>query len=63
MKGRNRKQVKIDEMGIHDEMATKKPNEKAKERFRAKPYNIGVRMGSDKNAGRETNQREEIWNQ
>lgn len=56
MKGRNRKQVKIDEMGIHDEMATKKPNEKAKERFRAKPYNIGVRMGSDKNAGRKANQ-------
>lgn len=53
---RNRKQVRIDEMGHHDAMARKRPSEKARERFKAKPYNIGERMGSDKNAGRKANQ-------
>lgn len=49
---RNRKQVRIDEMGHRDEVARKEPNQKAKERFKAKPYNIDARTGSDKNAGR-----------
>lgn len=43
-------------MGNHDAMARKRPSEKARERFKAKPYNIGERMGSDKNAGRKADQ-------
>lgn len=42
---RNRKQVKIDEMGHHDAMERKRPSEKARERFKAKPYNIGGKNG------------------